>query len=79
MRSTTLRLWLIGLLVVAAVVSFVGNSTHSRFVNALGFVVFLAAVVVYATWRRTALRERRAATVSDREAPADETRTRADQ
>lgn len=76
MRSNTLRYLLIGLLVVAAVVSFIGNKTDSRPVNALGFVVFLAAVCLYAVWRRTVLRERRLATV---ERDLDETRTRSDQ
>ena len=79
MRSASaLRLWLIGLLVVAAVVSYAGTSTKSPFLGWLGFAVFLVAVFVYASWRR-AIRNERAARVFDREAKTDETRTRPDQ
>ena len=78
MRARTLRLWLIGLVVVAAVVSFAGSRTESRLVSWLGFAVFLCAVFLYAVWRREIARER-AARVFDREAKTDETRTRPDQ
>ncbi|HEX4527476.1 MAG TPA: hypothetical protein VH108_12135 [Gaiellaceae bacterium] len=78
MRAKTLRLYLIGVLALAAVVSVVGNKSHSRFVGWVGFAIFLCAVVLYFTWRRTALRERRDR-VFDREAKTDETRTRPDQ
>jgi hypothetical protein len=79
MRSASaLRLWLIGLLVVAAVISYAGTSTKSPFLGWLGFAVFLVAVFIYATWRK-AVRDERAARVFDREAKTDETGTRADQ
>jgi len=78
MRAAQLRVCVIGLIVVAAVVSFIGNRTDSKVVNALGFGVFLGAVLVYAYWRR-AVRNERAARVFDREAKTDETRTRTDQ
>ena len=78
MSANRLRLLLIGLIVVAAVVSFVGNSSGSRVLNGLGFLVFLAAVMLYAVWRRTVRRER-AGRVFDREAKTDETGTRPDQ
>ena len=69
---------MIGLIVVAAVLSFIGNRENSRVVNALGFGAFLGAVLLYAFWRR-AVRNERAARVFDREAKTDETRTRTDQ
>ena len=78
MRAAQLRVCVIGLIVVAAVVSFVGNRLDSRVVNGLGFAAFLGAVVLYAYWRR-AVRNERAARVFDREAKTDETRTRTDQ
>jgi hypothetical protein len=73
-----LRYWLIVTLAVAAVLSVVGNKANSPFIGWLSFAVFLGAVVLYVTWRRTAMRERRAR-VFDREAKTDETRTRPDQ
>ena len=77
--ANQLRVLLIGLIVVAAVISFVGNSSDSRILNALGFLVFLAAVMLYAVWRRT-VRQERAGRVFDREAKtSDETGTRSDQ
>jgi uncharacterized membrane protein YfcA len=78
MSAHTLRLWLLGLMVVAAVVSFVGSRTDSHALNWLGFLVFLTAVSVYAIWRRAVKREH-ADRVFDREAKTDETRTRTDQ
>ena len=78
MSSTRLRIWVIALIVVAAVISFVGNRSDSKVINAIGFGVFLGAVFLYAYWRR-AVRNERAARVFDREAKTDETRTRADQ
>jgi len=78
MRAHTLRLWLIGLVCLAAVVSYIGTSTGSHFTSWLGFAVFLTAVAVYATWRRAVARER-ADRVFDPEAKTDETRTRPDQ
>ena len=76
--ANQLRVLLIGLIVVAAVISFVGNSSDSRILNALGFLVFLAAVMLYAVWRRT-VRQERAGRVFDREAKTDETGARSDQ
>jgi amino acid permease len=78
MRAARLRVYVIGLIVVAAVLSFIGNRADSKVVNALGFAAFLAAVLLYAYWRR-AVRNERAARVFDREAKTDETRTRTDQ
>jgi uncharacterized membrane protein YfcA len=78
-RSKVLRLYLIGALVVAAVISVVGNKKHSPFIGWLSFAVFLCALVIYVSWRRTALQERRGR-VFDREAKTtDETGTRSDQ
>jgi len=65
-------------LVVAAVLSVVGKKEDSPLLGWLSFAVFLGAVVLYVTWRRTALAERRAR-VFDRESKTDEARTRADQ
>ena len=75
MGSNALRLWLIGLLAVAAVVSVVGNKTHSPFIGWLSFAVFLTALCFYATWRRKVLNERR----EKRRLEADEARARPDQ
>ena len=79
MRANALRIWLIALLAVAAIVSVVGKKTNSAFVGWLSFALFLCAVVLYVTWRRRALLERRARVVFDPEAKTDETRTRPDQ
>jgi len=78
MRANALRLWLIGALVVAAVLSVVGKKSNSAFVGWLSFVAFLCAVALYFGWRRRALQER-SGRVFDREAKTDETRTRPDQ
>jgi uncharacterized membrane protein YfcA len=79
MKANVLRLYLIGALVVAAVISVVGNKTDSAFIGWLSFAVFLCALVIYVSWRRAALRERRDR-VFDREAKTtDETGTRSDQ
>jgi Na+/proline symporter len=78
MRANRLRLYLIIVLVVAAALSVVGNKAESPFVGWLSFAVFLCAIVLYLTWRRAALAERRGR-VFDREAKTDETRTRPDQ
>jgi hypothetical protein len=76
--ASTLRLWVIGLVVVAAAVSFAGTRTGSPFLDWLGFAVFLVAVFAYGSWR-LAVRKERTARVFDREAKTDETGTRADQ
>jgi uncharacterized membrane protein YfcA len=78
MRASTLRLWLIGVLVGAAIVSIVANKANSPWLGWVSFAIFLCAVVMYAAWRRTALAERRAR-VFDREAKTDETGARSDQ
>jgi hypothetical protein len=78
MRSNVLRLYLIGALVVAAVISVIGKKANSPFVGWLSFAVFLCALVIYVSWRRAALQERRGR-VFDREAKTDETGTRSDQ
>ena len=78
MRANRLRLYLILVLAAAAVLSVVGNKAKSPFLGWLSFAVFLCAIVLYLTWRRTALAERRGR-VFDREAKTDETRTRPDQ
>jgi peptidoglycan/LPS O-acetylase OafA/YrhL len=78
MSAHRLRIYLIAMLVLAAILSVVGQKSHSPFVGWVSFAVFLSAVVLYVTWRRAALRERRAR-VFDREAKTDETRTRPDQ
>jgi hypothetical protein len=70
--------WVIALIVVAAVLRFVGGRAGSNVVNALGLGAFLGAVLLYVYWRR-AVRSERAARVFDREAKTDETRTRPDQ
>jgi hypothetical protein len=78
-RANALRAWLIAALVVAAVISVVGNKEHSTFIGWLSFAVFLCALVLYVSWRRAALVERRGR-VFDREAKTtDETRARPDQ
>ena len=78
MRAAQLRIWVIGLIAAAAVISFIGNHADNKVINAIGLGVFLAAVFLYAYWRR-AVRNERAARVFDREAKTDETRTRTDQ
>ena len=78
MRANSLRLWLIGVLVIAAVVSVVANKADSPVIGWISFALFLCAVVMYVQWRRTAREERRAR-VFDREAKTDETGPRSDQ
>jgi glucose uptake protein GlcU len=78
MSADRLRALLIGLIIVAAVVSYIGNREHSQVLNGLGLGAFLFAVLVYGFWRR-AVRNERAARVFDREAKTDEAGTRADQ
>jgi hypothetical protein len=79
MKANVLRVYLIATLVVAAVISVIGNKKHSPFIGWLSFAVFLSALAIYFSWRRAALRERRDR-VFDREAKTtDETGTRSDQ
>jgi len=78
MSTDGLRRVLIGLLVVAAIVSVVANKTHDRWLAAVVLGVYLVTVVSFARWRRRA-REERSARVFDREAKTDETGPRADQ
>jgi uncharacterized membrane protein YfcA len=77
MRAAALRLWLIGILVVAGIVSLVANKADSPFLGWVSFAVFLCAVVLYVRWRGAALAERRGR-VFDRESKTDEDRTRPD-
>jgi hypothetical protein len=78
MRANALRLWLIAVLVLAAVLSVVSKKVDSPLVGQVGIAVFLGALALYVTWRRAALRERRGR-VFDREAKTtDENRTRSD-
>ena len=44
MRSRTLRLWLIGVLALAAVISVVGNKADSPWIGWLSFAVFLVGL-----------------------------------
>jgi uncharacterized membrane protein YfcA len=78
MRAQQLRLWLIGILLVAAVISVVANKADSPFLGWVSFAVFLCAIAVYVRWRRAVLNERRGR-VFDSEAETDEARTRSDQ
>jgi hypothetical protein len=78
MSAGRLRALLIALIVVAAVVSFIGDRENNKVLNALGLGAFLGGVLVYGLWRR-AVRNERAARVFDREAKTDEAGTRSDQ
>jgi hypothetical protein len=78
MRSHTLRLWLIGTLVLAAVISVIGNKANSAWIGWLSAAVFLVALTLYVSWRRAALNERRSR-IRTEDRPGDETRTRTDQ
>jgi len=77
-RPNQLRLWLIAVLVVAAVLSVVGNKAGSPFIGWLSFAAFLVAVFLYLNWRRTVVQHRRGR-VLDREAKTDETRSHPDE
>jgi hypothetical protein len=77
-RAGQLRALLIAILVVAAVLSVIGNKTDSAFVGWLSFAAFLCGVFVYFNWRRAVRAERRAR-VFDREAKTDETGSGTDQ
>ena len=79
MSAPQTRAWMIGLLVAAAVLSVVGKKADSPWIGWLSFAAFLGAVFLYVDWRRRRAAERRAASVFDREAKTDETRTRADE
>ena len=75
MTAPRLRALLLGLLVVAAVVSVIGKKADSPWIGWASFAVFIAAVGVYFRWR-LAVRAR----VLDREAKTrDSTRTGPDQ
>ena len=78
MSANRLRAILIGTLVVAALISVIGNKTGSAWIGWVSFVAFVCAVALYVAWRRTALQERRGR-VFDREAKTDETVPRSDQ
>ncbi len=79
MRADRLRLWLIVVLVVAAVLSVVGKKSHSPLVGWMSFAVFLGALALYVTWRRTAIAERRARVFDSEAETTDEDRARTDQ
>jgi uncharacterized membrane protein YfcA len=71
----TLRIWLIGVLLLAAAVSVVAQKRDSAFIGWVSFALFLVGVALYFAWRRAV-----AARVFDREAKtSDETRARPDQ
>lgn len=73
-----LRWATVALLLAAGFASAVGNSRHSRPIEALAWPLFLGAVFVFTAWRRAARRAR--GTVFDPETKtSDETRSRADQ
>jgi uncharacterized membrane protein len=72
---TQLRNALLGVLLLAAIVSVVGKKLDSAFVGWISFALFVVAVALYFRWRQ-AVR----AKVFDREAKtSDETRARPDQ
>jgi len=72
------RYGMIALLVVAAVLTALGNKLDSPWIGWLGFVAFFGAVFLYLNWRRQ-LAERRRGMVFDREAKTDETRSGPDE
>jgi hypothetical protein len=73
-----LRWVAIGLLAVAAVLSFAGNAHRSPLLRSLALAAFLGAAFAFLGWRRAARAAR--ATVFDREAKTpDETRSSPDQ
>jgi hypothetical protein len=73
-----LRWAAVALLVVAAVLSALGNTHHDRPLQAVAFGFFLAAAFVFVGWRRAQRAAR--GTVFDRETKtSDETRPRSDQ
>ena len=51
-KTDQVRAVLIALLVVAAVLSVVGNKTNEPWLGWVSFVAFLCAVVLYLDWRR---------------------------
>ena len=78
MSAQRVRALLIGLIAVAAVLNFFATRNHSRLLGGASFLVFLAAVMLYAYWRKV-VRQQRAGTVFDREAKTDEAGSRTDQ
>jgi len=78
-KANALRAWLILALVVAAVISVVGKKADSPIVGWLSFATFLCALVLYVSWRRAALRERRGRVFDPEAQTTDETRARPDQ
>ncbi len=79
MSANATRYSMIGLLVVAAVLSVIGKKANDPWIGWLSFAAFLGAVFLYVDWRRRRAAERRAARVFDPEAKTDETRTLPDQ
>jgi hypothetical protein len=71
---------MLALLVVAAVLSVVGNHYQNRLIGWVSAVAFFGAVFLYVSWRRDVAARRRArAMVFDRESKTDEDRTRTDE
>ncbi|HEV2590603.1 MAG TPA: hypothetical protein VGU02_01800 [Gaiellaceae bacterium] len=77
--ANQVRARMIGLLVIAAVLSVVGKKANSPWIGWLSFASFLAAIFLYVDWRRRRANERRAGRVFDSEAKTDETRTGTDE
>lgn len=77
--ANQVRARMIGLLVVAGILSVVGKKANSPWIGWLSFVAFFAAIFLYVDWRRRRAAERRAGRVFDSEAKTDETRTGPDE
>ena len=58
-KTDQVRAALIALLVVAAVLSVVGNKLNRPWIGWVGFVAFLGAVALYFDWRRRLRASRR--------------------
>jgi hypothetical protein len=78
MTPEQLRLRMIGLLVVALVLSVLGNELNARWLGWLAYAAFAGSVVLYLGWRR-GVAARRRGRVSVPETKTDETRTRPDE
>ena len=79
MNANQVRTRMIGLLVVAAVLSVVGKKADNPWIGWLSFAAFLCAVFLYVDWRRRRAAGVRAGRVFDSEAKTDETRTGPDE
>ncbi|HEY2328048.1 MAG TPA: hypothetical protein VGH52_11250 [Gaiellaceae bacterium] len=76
-RPEQIRAALIALLIVAAVLSVVGNKMNQPWIGWISFVAFLCAVALYFDWRRR-LRAGRRGKVFAQEAKTRKARTRSD-